>query len=724
MARHGGFSAAATITEDTVNKVLATYFQQVQGPYFFPLPTTLGSGAQSVTLAGVISLDPPTVELHPSATNEITAHFSFRTTMKAQVAGGALQTWTVQFTATGSTVVSAAVQSGQIVVNISASQTVLSPLVVTVLQGPALPPPIQSALQSQQFAAFLTGLVQQKLLPFIGSPPLSNAQFTHTQPANFKDSGFSVFDWFTISVTASRVIAVVLEKAVTVGIDFAGLSQGDPAQLVDLTAVPSLGTLYYRTVYQSTDLNAPPFLQRRASPSGGQIATTMNMNVVSQIIATQVSPSVAGTQLKKELTLNWISGRYSTFDKPLRGTEDGMDLHFNVTYTKGVSITADGDAYIQPYLQTYDGPTNFIQPDRWRFYVAVVDVNLPFWADLLVDLVQFLFLVLTLMTLFGSLIVNAFTGFIEAVNKALAQADEGNIGVTAQGSLQGTADGIDLPTPWSTPLPNTSFPRWDGMTQYIAFSSESIDAAIKTWPNWDDAAPQPEAVISPASWPATDRNAIQLSLKLRQDLQNLGGSNLILQWQVTRNDNGAVVASATIPYSAANNGPSIDHHSADLYAVSAFTVTCTATLTLGNQAGEIWSGSQVLAIEDILDRSHSFVHWGPHSVHMRPPDWSPANPLFWSHIRRSRIHRTAVAARCKMLKLKAAEAAFVNPEDPGVPLQYLDTLPCSWDELNKFRKPLCEYCFFGGPDKTTPYPREDWFEPLPSFVGKKPWIVP
>lgn len=722
MPRHGGFSAAASITEDTVNKVIATYFQQVQGPYFFPLPTTLGSGAQSVTLAGIISLDPPTVELHPSASNQITAHFTFRTTMKAQVAGGALQTWTLQFTATGATVVSAAVQNTQVVLNISTSQTVLSPLVVTVLQGPALPSPVQNALQSQQLADFLTAIVQQKLLPLVGSPPLLSAQFSHTQPGEFDDSGFSVFDWFTISVTASRVVAVVLEKAATIGVDFAGFTTGDPAQLVDLTAVRPLGTVYYRVVTPSVGPNDTPFLQRRVNPGGGQLAIAMNMDVLSQIIATQVSPSIAGTPIKKGVTVNSIREGYSTFTKPLRGTEDGLDFHFNVTSTKVISVTADGDAYVQFYLQTYDGPTNFIKPDIWRMYIAVVNVNLPAWADMLIALAQFLFFVFLFLTLLVSMIVDTLTTFVSSVMDAFAKIDPSNIAVNAQGSLQGVADGIDLFAPFSKPLPNTNFPRWDGMMQYVSVSSESVDVAVKTWINWDDAAPQPEATISPASWPATDRSAIQLSLKLRQDLQNLGGSNLVLQWQVTRNDNGAVVASATIPYSATNNGPSIDHHSPDLYAVSAFTVTCTATLTLGNQVGQIWSGSQVLVIDDILDRSHSFVHWGPHTVHFRPPDWSPSNPLFWAHIRRSRIHRTAIAARCRMLKLKAAEAAVVNPEDPGIPLQYLDALPWSWDKLNQFRGPLCEYCFFGGPDKKTPYPREDWFEPSPGFVGKKPYI--
>ena len=76
-------------------------------------------------------------------------------------------------------------------ISISTSQTVLTPLVVSVLAGPALPSEVSNALQSQQFADLLTAIAQA-LLPLVGSPPLLSASFSHTQPADFKDSGFSV----------------------------------------------------------------------------------------------------------------------------------------------------------------------------------------------------------------------------------------------------------------------------------------------------------------------------------------------------------------------------------------------------------------------------------------------------------------------------------------------------------------------------------------------------
>jgi hypothetical protein len=72
--------------------------------------------------------------------------------------------------------------------------------------------------------------------------------------------------------------------------------------------------------------------------------------------------------------------------------------------------------------------------------------------------------------------------------------------------------------------------------------------------------------------------------------------------------------------------------------VSQFIVRVTLTLTLGNQTGDVWSGQATVSITDILDRSHNVVHWGPHG---------------WAHVRRSRIHRTAVSAHCRALRIAA-----------------------------------------------------------------------
>jgi len=198
----------------------------------------------------------------------------------------------------------------------------------------------------------------------------------------------------------------------------------------------------------------------------------------------------------------------------------------------------------------------------------------------------------------------------------------------------------------------------------------------------------------------------------------MAGGKLQLTWQVLRGDTNAVVANLVVPYSAGQNGPSIDHQSGDLYTVKSFIVRCTATLTLGNQVGEIWTDQQILTIEDNLDRSHSFVEWGPRWVYFQAPNSTPQAPVWWGHDRRSRIHRTAVAARCKMLQRKA----IINEHAAGVrgqlkaPFVYRDSLPFPWEEVAQHRKVLCEYCFFGGPDKFVPLPREDWFETLPDFL--------
>jgi len=60
--------------------------------------------------------------------------------------------------------------------------------------------------------------------------------------------------------------------------------------------------------------------------------------------------------------------------------------------------------------------------------------------------------------------------------------------------------------------------------------------------------------------------------------------------------------------------------------------------------------------------------------------------------KQSAIHRTAVPGRCSMLMRAAYKAKFL----------YLDELPFPVAELNNHRDELCEYCFFGGPDKTVP----------------------
>ncbi len=81
--------------------------------------------------------------------------------------------------------------------------------------------------------------------------------------------------------------------------------------------------------------------------------------------------------------------------------------------------------------------------------------------------------------------------------------------------------------------------------------------------------------------------------------------------------------------------------------------------------------------------------------------------FFWQRISRSRIHRTAVAARCKMLR----QVGDTHRSLPFFGLRFREYLPFTWDNIAAHRKELCDYCFWGGPDKTAPFPAYDWYEP-------------
>ena len=119
MARHAGFAAVASINEETANKILATYFVQVQGPYFVPLPQTVPVGADTVTFAGIIQMDTPTIELHPDPNDLVTTHFSFRTIMKAQVNNNPMRQWTIQFNVTAKTRLIAQVVNSRVVLGVN-----------------------------------------------------------------------------------------------------------------------------------------------------------------------------------------------------------------------------------------------------------------------------------------------------------------------------------------------------------------------------------------------------------------------------------------------------------------------------------------------------------------------------------------------------------------------------------------------------------------------------
>jgi hypothetical protein len=306
----------------------------------------------------------------------------------------------------------------------------------------------------------------------------------------------------------------------------------------------------------------------------------------------------------------------------------------------------------------------------------------------------------------GLLPMNVFEDLMSSINDTFAKGDPANVAAKTQLTVQNAVYDAQLPR-----------------VRYLSVSPDGIDIGRGTGaepPFALPATPAGDAGISPGVWSVYDRSPIPVALHLGSNWNKLNQNNLQLFWEVRRKDTNAVIATATRAYNApGSNGILVPHHTKDLYNVTEFAVSCRVMMTLGSAAGEIWSGKQTIIIADALDRSRPFVEWGGKYVHFSNVG---TGGKYWTRYSRSRIHRTAVAARCRMLRARVfgRQLALEHPEEnwaaldgPGPEFHYLDTLPWPWADLKFHRKILCEYCFFGGPDKTSPYPRDDWFEPKP-----------
>jgi hypothetical protein len=126
--------------------------------------------------------------------------------------------------------------------------------------------------------------------------------------------------------------------------------------------------------------------------------------------------------------------------------------------------------------------------------------------------------------------------------------------------------------------------------------------------------------------------------------------------------------------------------------------------TLGAGVEEIFSGQQYLVVADYVDRTHPFVHWN-HEVDLPVVEvQSDGGHLMTGRVirlRHSKLHRTAIPGRCHMLR-RYSLTRLTHPDQPEYPLLYLDALPFPTTDLLAHRGELCDYCFFGGPDKDIP----------------------
>jgi hypothetical protein len=169
---------------------------------------------------------------------------------------------------------------------------------------------------------------------------------------------------------------------------------------------------------------------------------------------------------------------------------------------------------------------------------------------------------------------------------------------------------------------------------------------------------------------------------------------LLVAWTLTRTDTSEVIGQGgDQEFRADITLPSAD-------PVPEVELSCTVKRRLATTTRTLFHISQKLFDRRLIDRRHPYVRWVRKSVVpwvQKEADRS-LTPLGLRTIdRRSALHRTDVPNSCLFIEPQGGHSGSVD-------YTYLDALPFRESELVDNRQAVCDYCFFGGPDKTEPLP--------------------
>jgi hypothetical protein len=180
--------------------------------------------------------------------------------------------------------------------------------------------------------------------------------------------------------------------------------------------------------------------------------------------------------------------------------------------------------------------------------------------------------------------------------------------------------------------------------------------------------------------------------------------DLRIAWVLRRTDTNEILISNDNP-AIGNVRLVFDGSFIPFEVIPELVIECRVYRTRGATVWEIFQGRQLLRVYDYVDRSHPYVRWH-HDLLVRmvkvEPDGSKTKQGLALMHRRSAIHRTSIPGRCRMLRHYSVTE--IHPPAPAgiYPLIYLDSLPFPESEIVQNRDQLCDFCFFGGPDKDVP----------------------
>lgn len=568
-------------------------------------------------------------------------------------------------------------------------------------------------------------LEADKAHPFTISPPMLGPLMKVGYP-----------EFVAETTLISEIPVRVSDTSVNIGIDVAGLTKGDPDALVDLNTISTdkgwskvyaqqlpvgddeYGEPMYETKWTGTTLRSP-------GPHGSSLAVSLNVALVNDIYDKigryEVFKQFADDQYKDILDgLKALKDKKATSYSPsdfalvvINSLDVALDNKYlkvdgsATKYGDPASVSADFNLQLRPVLTGVMGVDPWLSShqDMAGLTGEIRDLNIE--EPSLITWIEIIGLVVGLLaapytsgiSILGAVYLDIVISSMASVLIGNAEHELGRQILDQLSSNQGS---------FSFTLPNTEGPIFNCRPDDIVVSKEGItgwldltDVQYKNrYGAWLSLVGYPGDV-----WPTTDRNPIAVEMRIRDDgLYNSTDTQVRIRWEVfgdsTANklfERNSYITPAPPPFAIDPKRVVINHASAALDGYDFFIVNCRVYRPWADWTQEIFQSTIKIRIADRLLRTHPYVKWDHGVFYMgysaKKTDPKRHQTNWVQEMRQSKIHYTDPAKRCRFADRYSAKRTRES-------LIYMDNLPFDIADIDKHRKQVCSYCFFGGPKKS------------------------
>lgn len=401
---------------------------------------------------------------------------------------------------------------------------------------------------------------------------------------------------------------------------------------------------------------------------------------VRRLLARQGLPEVRRLAAEHDVTVDSLSIKLA--ENHLKIKIEARKDEFSATLNMRAIVHIGSPEAIEEYEDEYGQQYVQITPGTDDIWVEIwdidIDADLPWWVYVLVTAGVFILFPM------GPAIIAAIVSAIDTIKANVANQIQ---------SPETGASRVQRVT-----LPGTTSPFVDFTVSQIKTSPGGFQTRAWFRPVTIQNAAK---VIGPTNVTVEELIGGAVSYTMTEDIWLWHPDNPLVEvrWQVRRSDTNKVLASRWRDLSEPDAlNFAIDLGADEHIGSSKYSINCSV-FQKGSPKELLASHTVQLTVEDRLDRTHPFVQWDHQACVPRVERVQGIlRQTGWDYVERSsKIHKTKLPGRCRM-------AGQYSPQTWPISLHYSDSLPFPADQLSEHREMLCDYCFFGGPDKETPLP--------------------